>query len=162
MREYNYYDRANLQKKKRSNFVCVQTSLFSHRCFTNCFLKSYLMWNQRSIYFTAGETRVSLYWPHDLSHGGDNGRLCLPPLLLFYLRKDRSALRASGAVRSPVNFWNSCIIWKLATNRIYIYILRSSTGGVAYVTVFNSSASWAATFRLGGYIYNIYDRQTDR
>ena len=31
------------------------------------------------------------------------------------------------------------------------FFLRSSTGGVAYVTVFNSSATWAATFRLRGY-----------
>ena len=30
-------------------------------------------------------------------------------------------------------------------------IMRSSTGGVGYVTVFNTSATWAATFRLRGY-----------
>ena len=31
------------------------------------------------------------------------------------------------------------------------FFLRSSIGGVAYVTVSNSSATWAATFRLRGY-----------
>ena len=31
------------------------------------------------------------------------------------------------------------------------FFLRSSVGGVAYVTVFNSSDTWAATFRLREY-----------
>ena len=31
-----------------------------------------------------------------------------------------------------------------------LLLLRSSIGGVAYVTAFNSSATWAATFRLRG------------
>ena len=31
------------------------------------------------------------------------------------------------------------------------FIFRSCIGGVAYVAVFNSSATWAATFRLRGY-----------
>ena len=31
------------------------------------------------------------------------------------------------------------------------FFLRSSLGGVAYVTIFNSSATWAATFYLRGY-----------
>ena len=30
------------------------------------------------------------------------------------------------------------------------FFLHSSIGGVAFVTVFNSSATWAATFRLSG------------
>ena len=34
----------------------------------------------------------------------------------------------------------------------FLFFLRSSIGGVvAYVTGFNSSATWAATFRLRGY-----------
>ena len=33
---------------------------------------------------------------------------------------------------------------------IFSFFLRSSIGGVAYVTVLNSSATWAATFRLRG------------
>ena len=33
----------------------------------------------------------------------------------------------------------------------FFFFLRSSIGGVAYVAVFNSSATWAATFRLRGY-----------
>ena len=31
------------------------------------------------------------------------------------------------------------------------FFLRSSIGGVAYVTIYNSSATWAATIRLWGY-----------
>ena len=31
------------------------------------------------------------------------------------------------------------------------FFLHSSIGGVAYVTLVNSSATWAATFRLRGY-----------
>ena len=34
---------------------------------------------------------------------------------------------------------------------IFSFFLRSFIGGVAYVTVFNSLATWAATFRLRGY-----------
>ena len=41
----------------------------------------------------------------------------------------------------------------------FIFFLRSSIGGVAYVTVFNSSVTWAATFRLRwqkGIVLNMY------
>ena len=34
---------------------------------------------------------------------------------------------------------------------MHFFFLRSSIGGVAYVTIFNSSATWAATFHLWGY-----------
>ena len=34
---------------------------------------------------------------------------------------------------------------------LFLLLLRSSTGGVAYLTVFNSSATCASTFRLQGY-----------
>ena len=34
---------------------------------------------------------------------------------------------------------------------LLLLLLRSSIGGVVYVTIFNSSAIWAATFRLRGY-----------
>ena len=37
---------------------------------------------------------------------------------------------------------------------LLLLLLRFSIGGVAYVTVFNSSATWAATFRLRGYKYS--------
>ena len=33
----------------------------------------------------------------------------------------------------------------------FSFLLRSSIGGLAYVTVFNSSATWATTFRLREY-----------
>ena len=36
------------------------------------------------------------------------------------------------------------------TTDFFSFFLRSSIGGVAYVTVFNSPATWAATFRLRG------------
>ena len=42
------------------------------------------------------------------------------------------------------------IILKM-TGLAFSFFLRSSIGGVAYVTVFNSSATWAATFHLRGY-----------
>ena len=34
---------------------------------------------------------------------------------------------------------------------LLLIFLRSSIGGVAYVTIFNSAATWAATFRLRGF-----------
>ena len=36
-----------------------------------------------------------------------------------------------------------------------IFFLRSSIGGVAYVNVFNSSATWAATFHLRGHVSKV-------
>ena len=35
----------------------------------------------------------------------------------------------------------------------FLFFLHSSIGGVAYVTVLYSPATWAATFRLRGYKY---------
>ena len=44
------------------------------------------------------------------------------------------------------------VFWKCNCIRLFwIFFLRSSIGGVAYVTVFNLSATWAAAFRLRGY-----------
>ena len=42
---------------------------------------------------------------------------------------------------------------EIQTDSLVSLYVRSSIGGVAYVTVFNSSATWAATFRLQGYNY---------
>ena len=56
--------------------------------------------------------------------------------------------------------WNfSCALhlWWLVKSHWFMhsmtcgFFLRSSIGGVAYVTVFNSSVTWPATFRLRGY-----------
>ena len=50
-------------------------------------------------------------------------------------------LQSWERVRAPYMYW--C--------RSFSFFLHSSIGGLAYVTIFNSSATWAATFCLWGY-----------
>ena len=45
------------------------------------------------------------------------------------------------------SFLTACVCFLCVSVCLF---LRSSIGGVAYLTVFNPSATWAATFRLGG------------